>query len=230
MDKNLCIIPVRGGSKGIPGKNARKIYKNISLLEWTINQAKSAFPLNNIFVSTEDHELKNITLNNGIFLVNRPMELATDDATTSSVVKHLLKEVDSKCEKFNSITILQVTSPLRQKKDILNAVNMINQKNYDSVLSVYQSDNSAAKTYILEEGNAKSILPNYEFLSRQKLPIFYRRNGAIFSVKRELFDLTGKLWGGDLGLVIMEKERSIDIDNFEDLENARKYLCSYQEK
>ena len=73
MDKNLCIIPVRGGSKGIPGKNAKKIYKNISLLEWTINQAKSAFPLNNIFVSTEDHELKNITLNIGIFLVNRPM-------------------------------------------------------------------------------------------------------------------------------------------------------------
>ena len=68
MDKNLCIIPVRGGRKGIPGKNSRKIYKNISLLEWTINQAKSAFPLNNIFVSTENQELKNITLNNGIFL------------------------------------------------------------------------------------------------------------------------------------------------------------------
>ena len=92
MDKNLCIIPVRG-EEGYSRKNARKIYKNISLLEWTINQAKSAFPLNNIFVSTENHELKNITLNNGIFLVNRPMELATDDATTSSVVNICLKKL-----------------------------------------------------------------------------------------------------------------------------------------
>ena len=158
------------------------------------------------------------------------MELATDDATTSSVVKHLLKEIDFNCERFNSITILQVTSPLRQKKDILSALNMIIQENYDSVLSVYKSDNSAAKTYISEEGNAKSVLPNYEFLSRQKLPIFYRRNGAIFSVKRELFNLTGKLWGGYLGLVIMDKERSIDIDNFEDLENARKYLNNHTNK
>ena len=149
---------------------------------------------------------------------------------SNTVSIDLLKSFFSFSERFNSITILQVTSPLRQKKDILDAVNMINQENYDSVLSVYKSDNGAAKTYILEEGNAKSLLPNYEFLSRQKLPIFYRRNGAIFSVKRELFDLTGKLWGGDLGLVIMEKERSIDIDNFEDLENARKYLYNYQEQ
>ena len=60
MKNSFCIIPVRGGSKGLPRKNLLKIYKNISLLEWTINQAKKVYECEKIIVSTEDSELKSI--------------------------------------------------------------------------------------------------------------------------------------------------------------------------
>src|SRR5688572_19015877 len=117
--KTACIIPVRGGSKGVPRKNLAELVEGVSLLEWTIRQAQRAYASEEVFVSTEDEELMRVARASNAKVVARPMELAQDESTTASVVEHLLEGVDPGAHAFAAISILQVTSPLRTVEDIL---------------------------------------------------------------------------------------------------------------
>ena len=224
MKNSFCIIPVRGGSKGLPRKNLLKIYKNISLLEWTINQAKKVYECEKIIVSTEDFELKSIAKELNVRVVNRPADLAKDKSSTLSVIDHLFEIFESEEMILDSFTILQVTSPLRDSKHIKNSLELINSNKYDSVLSVYIDDKHPAKNYFYNNGFLEPVIPNYEFLPRQLLPVVYRRNGAIFSVTRNFYKKNKKLWGGKIGYVLMDKERSIDIDYYEDFIKAKEFI------
>ena len=146
MKKNLCIIPVRGGSKGIPRKNLRNIFRKITLLEWTINQAKEAFSRDDIIISTEDSEMKKVAQSCNVRVIDRPKYLAKDNSKTISVIDHLFKVFKKENINFNAFTILQVTSPLRLITNIKDSIKLINNYNYDSVISVYEDDNHPAKT------------------------------------------------------------------------------------
>ena len=99
----LCLIPVRGGSKGILRKNALEIIEGVSLLEWTINQANEVFENDDIIVSTEDLELSNIARNVGARVLDRPIELAQDDTTTAAVVEDVLKHLDPEEKIYDAI-------------------------------------------------------------------------------------------------------------------------------
>jgi CMP-N,N'-diacetyllegionaminic acid synthase len=223
----ICVIPVRAGSKGIPRKNLAEIVDGVCLLEWTIRQARRAYPVEDIFVSTEDAEMARIAADCGVQVVSRPPELAQDASTTASVVEHLLAQVDPEGRRFQAIAILQVTSPLRTVEDILSAKDLMAAGRYDSVVSACEETaRHPAKMYFLEAGCAVSVAPSFECSRRQDLPKVFRRNGAIFVVTREHFDRTGRLWGGRTGLVQMPGERSIDIDAPPDLEAARRFLSS----
>ena len=224
MKKSFCIIPVRGGSKGIPRKNLLKIYANLSLLEWTIFQAKKVYDTENIIISTEDFELKNIAKSCDVRVIDRPEYLAKDESSTLNVVDHLFEIFELDNLIVDSFTILQVTSPLREIINIKDALKLINSNQYDSVISVYEDHNHPAKNYLLNEKYLKPVLPKHEFSSRQNLPKVLRRNGAIFSVKTNFYKEKKQLWGGRMGYVLMSKERSIDIDYFEDYLKAKEFL------
>lgn len=225
--RTLCVVPVRGGSKGIPRKNLAEVVDGVSLLEWTLRQARESYPLEDIFVSTDDAEMAQVAEACGVQVVIRPAELAQDSSTTASVVEHLLQTVDPSGQAFDAIAILQVTSPLRTVEDILGAQELMGSRRYDSVVSGYEEKSThPAKMYFIESGFAVSVAPDHEFSRRQDLPQVFRRNGAIFLVTRERFRRTGRLWGGKTGLVRMPRERSVDIDSPEDLEAARRYLAS----
>ena len=142
-------------------------------------------------------------------------------------VKNLDIHKDTEKIIVDSFTILQVTSPLRNYKIIKDSLELINSNKYDSVLSVYKEDIHPAKNYFYIDGFLESVMPNYEFLPRQSLPFVYRRNGAIFSVKSDYYKKNKKLWGGKIGHVLMDKERSIDIDYYEDFIKAKEF---YQRK
>lgn len=221
---SFCIIPVRGGSKGILRKNLAP-FNGMSLLEWTIQQARQVYANEHIMVSTEDAEMAQVTTNCAVRLINRPPELAQDETTTNAVVDHLLSEVDPAGDNFNHFTILQVTSPLREAEDIRKAETLMQSGEYDSVVSGYiEEESHPAKMYRLVDGKAVSIAPEMEAMRRQDLPEIYRRNGAIFSCTRNYYDRTGKLWGGEMGIVEMPRERSIDIDTPDDLKRAQKMV------
>ena len=225
----LCVIPVRGGSKGLPRKNAVEIVEGVSLLEWTIRQGLASYPVGDVVVSTEDLELAGIAQNCGVLVVTRPAELAQDETTTAAVVDHLLAQLDPDAELFDAIAILQVTSPLRQVSDILRSIEMISSGAYESVVSAYQTMVChPAKLYFLDESKAMPtavpVAPELQRARRQDLPKAYRRNGSIFIVTREYYEKTGQLWGGCTGLVVMPERRSIDIDTPADLLKARQIL------
>lgn len=229
MMRILCIIPVRGGSKGLPRKNALEIREGVSLLEWTLQQAHAVYPNDNIIVSTEDPELSDIAAIAGTHVLDRPVELANDETTTAAVVKDVLQRLDPLAEKFEAIAILQVTSPLRLPEDISQSVRMIGSGSYDSVVSAFETMTChPAKLYFMDETGAthlaNPVAPTLQHSRRQDLPKAYRRNGAIFVVTRKQYEKTGQLWGGRTGLVIMPEDRSIDIDNAGDLENARQIM------
>jgi len=225
----LCIIPVRGGSKGLPRKNAAEIRDGVSLLEWTIQQAHAVYPMDDVIVSTEDSELASIAELAGARVVDRPIELARDETATASVVDDILERLDPEAVHFGAIAILQVTSPLRITEDISRSIEMIRSGAYDSVVSAYETMSChPAKLYFLDLAGdapvATPVAPSFQHARRQDLPAAYRRNGAIFIVTRRHYAQTGQLWGGRAGLVIMPEERSIDIDAASDLKQAREFL------
>lgn len=225
MSRNaFCMIPVRGGSKGIPRKNLAD-FQGVSLLEWTIRQAKQVYAPEHVFVSTEDREMAGVAARCGVQVVERPAELAQDHSTTGSAVDHLLGEIDPEGKVYGYFTILQVTSPLRRSDDVRRAETMMETGNYDSVVSVFQEEEAhPAKMYLMEGEYAVPVAPAMQYLRRQELPKVYRRNGAIFSCTRAFYDSTGRLWGGRQGMVEMPRLRSVDIDRPEDLERARRIL------
>lgn len=229
--RTICIIPVRGGSKGIPRKNVAELVDGVSLLEWTLRQATQAYGFEDVFVSTEDAEMARIASASRVQVVARPAELAQDETTTASVVEHLLQHVDPAQRRYSCIAILQVTSPLRTVDDISRSREMMQTGTYDSVVSAYEETSThPAKMYFVESGTAVAVAPTYECSRRQDLPRVFRRNGAIFVVTRQHFDRTGRLWGGRTGLVEMPRERSVDIDTPEDLQKARHFLTSLQQE
>lgn len=225
----LCVIPVRGGSKGLARKNALEIVDGVSLLEWTARQALNCYPVEDIVVSTEDDELAIIAESCGVSVVRRPTELAQDSTATAAVVDHVLSVFDPEAIRFDAVAILQVTSPLREPDDIRRSIEMMNSGAYDSVVSAYMTTTChPAKLYFLEDTMevpvARPVAPEHEFARRQDLPQAYRRNGAIFLVTRDHYARTGRLWGGRTGLVVMPENRSVDIDNIADLNRAREIL------
>lgn len=225
---NLCVIPVRGGSKGLPRKNAAELIDGMSLLEWTIRQAHASCLADTTVVSTEDEELSQIASACGARVLPRPHHLARDESSTGSVVEDLLGKLDPQFRFYDAITILQVTSPLRCVDDIDGAVKLFEEGAYDSVVSACAySGVHPAKLYFMTNEGAQSAAPAYETRRRQDLPPVFRRNGAIFMVTRQYFEDTGRLWGGRTGLLQMPAARSLDIDMSDDLEAARRYLRAH---
>lgn len=219
-----CLIPVRGGSKGIPRKNLAEIVPGVSLLEWTIRQALAVLPASDVYVSSDDSAMLEVAASAGAIPVVRPAELARDESSTASVMDHLLATVGE--ERFASLLVLQATSPLRVPGDIESALRLAATGRYDSVVSVFEEAHChPAKMYLLKDGSAVPVLPEFEASRRQELPRVFRRNGAIFLITKAYYRASGRLWGGRTGLVEMPQARSIDVDAPADLDAARRLLA-----
>lgn len=224
--RTLCVIPVRGGSKGIPRKNLATLFDDMTLLEWTIRQAHAVYDTDEVIVSTEDRAMSDLASACNSQVHHRPSELAQDSSSTASVVEHLVQEQKKSGRRYDVIAILQVTSPLRDAADIRSAREIMLTGNYDSVVSAYREDlTHPAKMYFWEGAMARPVLPEMEGLRRQDLPQVFRRNGAIFMATMEHFERTGALWGGRTGLVQMPKSRSVDVDSEHDLAAAREFFA-----
>lgn len=112
----LGLIPARGGSKRVPKKNLRS-FRGTPLICWTLEAAKHSKYLDSVIVSTEDEDIKNLALLWGGKVLDRPSELATDEASSEDVMRHALL-----CYPHDWIVLLQPTSPLRIAEDIDGAI------------------------------------------------------------------------------------------------------------
>ena len=139
MTSYCAIIPARGGSKGLPGKNLRKFLEK-PLIAWTIEQALNTSIIDQVLVSTDDPVIADVARSYGArvpFL--RPKKYATDIASTESAMLHMLKRLQKQEHLSDAIILLQATSPVRSKGTITRAINEFELSGADSLVSVCES-------------------------------------------------------------------------------------------
>ena len=179
----LVVIPSRGGSKGVPGKNIKLLNKK-PLIHYTIEAARKVFEDRYIYVSTDSTEIKSITEQTGLtvpFL--RPEYLATDTANTRDVLLHALEQFTLKNKKKPDVIILlQPTSPFRSATHISEALALY-KANLDMVVSVKETN--ANPYYVLfEEDDDKFLKKSKQSraLRRQDVPKVWELNGAVYII------------------------------------------------
>lgn len=222
----LVLIPARGGSKGVPKKNIIDIYGK-PLIQYTIDIAirlREENKVDKVIVSTDCREIAAIASNLGAEVpFIRPEELATDKSKTIDTILHAIEFYESKNMFFNSLILLQPTSPMRSYEDLVNAINIYNQRDdqpADSLISVYKEEQLNDLIMYKKDGNLAIPLNNNhnEGIRRQDYERLYIRNGAIYITNIEYLKNNRKVIS-DLPLLYeMPKERSINIDSKEDLE------------
>lgn len=209
---NLAVIPARSGSKGVPNKNI-KLLDKIPLMAYTIEVAKQSGVFSEIMVSTDSQEYAQIALKYGAnvpFL--RSKENASDTASSWDVVREILNNYESGGKRFETVCLLQPTSPLREVKDVIGAYNLYKKNTANAVISVCEVDHSPLWSNTLPDSmSLDDFISKEAFQPRQKLKTYYRINGAIYIVNADYVQKESNIYRGSYAY-IMPKENSIDID------------------
>jgi CMP-N,N'-diacetyllegionaminic acid synthase len=218
----LAIIPARGGSKGLPGKNIKPL-NGKPLIWYTIEAAREVFPDDNICVTTDDQAIIDVVEQTGLKVpFIRPAELATDTAGSWEVVKHAYDFYKSQGQDFNKLVLLQPTSPFRTGKHIREAYELFeNTPEAEMVVSVKKT--KANPYFNLFEADEYGVLHKSKegnFKTRQECPDVFELNGAIYFLLP--YGLEKKLNGVNLQMVpyLMGEWESVDIDGERDFEIA----------
>ena len=219
---NLAIITARSGSKGLKNKNIR-LLGDKPLLAYSIEAANKSKMFNEIVVSTDSPKYARIANEWGAstpFL--RSSQTANDTASSWMVIKEVLKKYYDLGKKFDTITLLQPTSPFRISDDIINGYELLEEKEADAIVGVCEMEHSPLWSNILPENLSMSgfIDESVRNTPRQKLPVYYRINGALYILRVDSQNNFSDLYTDKCFAYIMPQERSIDIDTLLDFEIA----------
>ena len=217
----LCIIPARGGSKGLPDKNILQLCGK-PLIGWTIEQARKCKLINEIFVTTDSIRIAKIVEDFGIkipFL--RPPELASDTSSSVDVVIHVLDYYRSRNMIFDYIVLLEPTSPLRRKTDLDSAIRLaIDDQSADGIVSlgeIHLEHPMIAK----KVDNKRRIIPyikNVEKISqRQQTDKAYFPYGVLYMIKTEIFLKERSFYTNNVIPYYIERWQNYEIDDIFDL-------------
>ena len=210
-----AFIPARGRSKGIPNKNIKK-FADKPLIVHSIEYSLDSKHVDEVVVSTDDSKISNIAQAAGAKIIKRPLDLATDTATTESVIEHYLHLSQTKAD---IIVLLQATSPLRPKGSLDNALNHFQKGGYDSLLSICPTH-----SFFWRVKDGDTVYAEYDHLNRPRRQdlsrenMRYVENGSIYIFSREHFEKTGNRLGGKIGYVEWPENCSIEIDTITDFE------------
>lgn len=225
--KVLAIIPARGGSKGVPGKNI-KMLGNKTLLQYTFDSAKASTLLTKIILSSEDVGIIAVAKDLGIEVpFVRPSALATDSAKSIDVIQHAVTFFESQGTYFDAVCLLQVTSPFRENDFIDRAIQKFIATDVDTLISVLPVPHEYNPHWVFEEnaaGNLNIATRETEIISRrQELPQAYHRDGALYLTKMEYIK-QGTLYGPKMGYIENNPDLYVNIDTLEDWEKALEKL------
>ncbi len=215
--KILCIIPARRGSKRLPGKNIRPL-NGKPLISYGIVAAKGSHYLDRVVVSTDDEAIAAIAKEYGADVpFMRPAELASDTATTLSVLQHAVAFLEEKGEIFDLIVLVQPTMPGIQTADIDAAIEKLFAAKANSCISLCEITDRPEWIYSLNEEGRMLPYTEAAFHSQnirsQDLPALYRINGAVYVTPRKVLMEDNKIIDKhDCVGVLMPRERSTDID------------------
>ena len=211
---NLAIIPARSGSKGLKDKNI-KLLNGKPLMAYTIEAAIQSKMFDEVMVSTDSEEYADIAKRNGAKVpFMRCSELSNDIASSWDVVRDVLDRYREAGKVFDTVALLQPTSPLRTAEDIIEGYKLMNDKSANSVIGVCEVDHSPLWMNTLPEDNSMGnfINPKVVGLPRQELEKYYRINGAIYIIKTEYLLKIDNIYKYKSYALIMDRMNSIDID------------------
>ena len=221
----FCIIPARGGSKGIKNKNILKI-KNKELINYTINTALKLKKYCDIIISTDSKKILSKCKKNSHLIFNgfRPKKLSNSRALTKDVVNFELKKTEKIFnKKYKYILLLQPTCPIRDYKKILKAIKLIKKNNIDTVLSIADvKANHPFRMKKMKNGFLKNFMDfeKENMKPRQFLPKVYIRSGSFYLITKESFNKCKSLVGKKCAGIELFDNETINIDTEDDF----KYL------
>lgn len=220
--RNIAVIPARSGSKGLPDKNIREI-NGKPLLAYTIEAALDSGCFDIVHVSTDSEKYAGIAREYGAdvpFL--RSAELASDTANTWDAVREALSRYADIGKTFETVMLMQPTTPLRTGEDVRAAYRLMQEKKARSVIAVCEVDHSPLWCdTIPEDGNMKGFgRKDLAWVTRQELKPFYRVNGAIYllTVTENTITDDDDIYENNCYALFMDRKKSIDIDCEDDLE------------
>ena len=211
------LIPARGGSKGLPGKNIR-LLAGQPLISHIIRAALAAETLDKVFVSTDSEEIAAIARECGAEVIVHSAELSADTAPSFGVVANAARIFSAQEHPPEIIVMMRPTSPLCESQDIDQAVRMLAEHpEADSVVSVMKADSHPYRAYAIDSKGELAHFdersPERDFpLQRQAFGDVYVRNGAIYAARAAVIE-SGSLWGRHSLAYIMPKERSVNIND-----------------
>ena len=222
----LAVIPARGGSKRVPGKNVRKL-GNKPLINWTIESALNTPELSAIMVSTDDPQIAEIAQSAGATVPwLRPIKLATDESKSVDVAIHALDWYEKENGTVDGILLLQPTSPFRTYETIQKAIRLFENHKGSSIIGVSPVQNQYLYTleehgeFLVQYQQQRSLIKK----TRDKSQI-YALNGLIYLVSPQELRSSNSFLGSCLLPVIVESPIEVlDIDTEEDFKIAELFL------
>lgn len=226
--KILGLIPARGGSKGIPGKNI-KLLGGKPLLQYSYEAARKAKLLNKVILSSDEENIIQIAKQFDLEVpFKRPANLAEDSSSSLEVVQHALNYYLKQGINFYAVCLLQPTTPFRKAGFIDECILKFKVGNFDSLVSVREVPKEYNPHWVFEEnqGALKIATGEKEIISRrQDLPKAYHRDGAIYLTKTEVLLNENSLFGKKIGFVDTTHSPYVNIDVPEDWRKAEEILA-----
>jgi CMP-N,N'-diacetyllegionaminic acid synthase len=224
IKKYLVVIPARGGSKSVPKKNIKN-FAGKPLIYHTFDSLKKIERNFDVVLSSDSLEILDLAKKyNFIHILKRPKTLAKDDSLSIHVIKHALSSMENKNNcLYENIIMLQPTSPLRTEQHITKSIEIYENENVDSLVSLVsvEGNHPFRMKRIVDNKVVNFIDQGFEDMRpRQVLPKVYIRNGAIYISKRELIDKNESFIGKNCASFIMSSIDSVNIDSNLDFEFA----------
>jgi CMP-N-acetylneuraminic acid synthetase len=229
MSLVLGIVPARGGSKGVPGKNIRPLAGS-TLLDYAARVARESGVIDRVILSTESSEVADAGRRAGLdvpFL--RPAALAQDDTPMLPVVQHALETLAAESWQPDIVVLLQPTSPLRRPGHVRDAVTMLRATNADAVVTVVEVPRHLSPDYVMriDSGRLVPFLPEGARVARrQDARLAYSRDGTVYTCWRRTLERFGSIYGDDCRPLLIDARDSLSIDSPDDWDEAERLLAS----
>lgn len=223
MIQRCALIPARGGSRRLPGKNIIDFFGK-PIIAYTIEAALKTDLFSRTVVSTDDDEIARVAVQYGAEVEERPAHLATATAKLTQVMEAFLDSEDRAGREYDELFVLLATAPLRRGEDIKGVQELLEPGVCDFAMAITNYERSPHKALVRGEGGTLGPMWSDLILKRtQELPEFFADNGSTYGLNVEAFKREKTFYGSSLRGYQMPPERSVDIDDISDLELAKLY-------